>query len=155
MIGEQPMRTLAVCLAVLATLSVAAIGQREKPSGPPKKGDLISVRGCLTGGALEATDLGSVDATRGLSSAVTFRLTGDSSLLKKMRDEADGKVVDVQGRLKSDLPQENVQSRKVGKVRITIGSPATTPGSLAAEGKRSLPVLEVTSFEGSTTGCGR
>ena len=146
-------RVLAACSVFVALASEGAA--QEKPSSPPKKGDVISVRGCLTGSALEATDIKSVDTTDLLSNGVTFRLTGDKALLKKMRDEADGRVVDVEGRLKSELPKANAQSRKVGKVRITVGVPMATPATPAAETQRSLPVLEVTSFEGSTTACGR
>lgn len=152
------MRAVLICCLMLATAPLPATARQEKPEkpqGPPKKGEAISVRGCLTGSALEATELGSVDATGGLSSGVTFQLKGDKALLKDMRDKYDGRVVEVQGILKSDLPQENVTSRKVGKVRITIGSPAANPGSLAAEGQRSQPVLEAKSYEGTITVCGR
>ena len=151
------MRTrLLVCALVLTVGASAAAAQKEKDaSRPPKKGDAIMVRGCLTGQALEASELGSTDITGALSSGVTFRLTGDKTLLKQMRDEHDGKVVEVQGVLKSNLPAQSVATRNVGKMRITIGTPATNPASQEAETKRSLPVLEVKSVNGSTTSCGR
>ena len=148
----------AVVLSVLLTAVPSTVlpGQeKEKPSSPPKKGEAVVVRGCLTGSALEATNLGSSDVIPELSSGITFRLTGDRTLLKQMRDKHDGRIVEVEGILKSDLPQENVHTRKVGKMRITIGSPAANPGSPQAETRRSLPVLEVKSFDGSTTSCGR
>jgi hypothetical protein len=148
------MRTLAIC-AVFAALPIAAPAHQEKASRPPKKGDAIVVRGCLNGSVLEALELAAKGDAAPLPAAVTFRLTGDKALMKKMREDADGKEVEVQGTLKSDLPQENAPGRKVGKVRITIGTPAVTPGSVDAESKRSLPALEVTSFEGSTVRCGR
>jgi hypothetical protein len=151
------MRTLAVC-AVFAALPIAAPAHQEKASRPPhasKKGDAIVARGCLNGSVLEALEVGAKADAVSLPAAVTFRLTGDKALLKQMREEADGTEVEVQGKLKSDLPQENGQGRKVGKVRITIGTPAVMPGSVDAERKRSLPALEVTSFEGSTVRCGR
>jgi hypothetical protein len=149
------MRPAFVLCLFLTAASLTAAVQKEKPSTGPKKGDAIAVRGCLTGTALEATDLRSVDVTSALASGVTFRLTGDKNLLKRLRDEHDGKVVDVEGLLKSDLPNENVQTRKVGKMRITIGSPAANPASPAAEAQRSLPVLEVKSYDGSATSCRR
>ena len=150
------MRTrLLVCALVLTVGGSAAATQKEKDaSRPPKKGDAIMVRGCLTGQALEASELGSTDITGAPSSGVTFRLTGDKTLLKQMRDEHDGKVVEVQGVLKSNLPAQSA-TRNVGKMRITIGTPATNPASQEAETKRSLPVLEVKSVNGSTTSCGR
>jgi hypothetical protein len=145
-----------VCLCVLTIgVSSMAFAQTEKGSSKEiKKGDTISVKGCLSGTALAATDLASADSTGALASGVTFRLTGDKSLLKQMREKADGKIVDVEGVLKSDLTQDGVQTRKVGKMRITIGSPAAVPGRPAAETQRSLPVLEVKSFDGSATTCG-
>lgn len=152
------MRASILCWLIVATFPLAAsAGQEkpEKPAGPPKKGDAISVRGCLTGSALEATDLGSLDVTGAISSGVTFRLTGDKNLLKQMREKHDGRIVDIEGILKSDLRQENLVGRKVGKMRITIGSPAANPGTPEAEGRRSVPVLEVKSYEGSITTCGR
>jgi hypothetical protein len=145
-----------VVVAVLFLAHAAPASQKEeRPSRPPKKGDAIVVRGCLTGQALEATELGRTDSTGALSNGLTFRLTGDKNLLKQMREEADGKVVDVEGILRSELPSQSVATRKVGRMRITIGSPAASPNSQEAETRRSLPVLEVRSFNGSTTSCGR
>jgi hypothetical protein len=144
-----------VCVFLVAMSSIVSAQKERDPAKGVKKGDTISVRGCLTGTALEATDLANLDTTGALASGLTFRLTGDKALVKQLRDKHDGKVVDVEGVLKSDLVQDGVTSRKVGKMRITIGSPAATPGRPAAEAQRSLPVLELKSFEGSTTSCGR
>jgi hypothetical protein len=146
-----------VILLMTAGAGAVSHGPEQEPPAAktPRKGDTIVVKGCLTGQALEATDLGSVDVTGALSSGVTFRLTGDRNLLKQLRDEHDGKVVEVEGLLKSDLPKESAATRKVGKMRIVIGTPAASPISQEAETKRSLPVLEVKSFDGSTVTCGR
>lgn len=146
----------AIALCVIVTsASLAAAPQKERPSGAPKKGDAVTVKGCLTGTALEATELGSIDQTGGLSSGLTFRLTGNKSLLKQLRDEHDGHLVEIEGVLKSELPQENVSTRRVGKVRITIGSPAANPASPDAAARRSVPVLEVKSFDSAGTTCRR
>jgi hypothetical protein len=149
------MRTaIAVCLLVFSA-SLAAMPQKEAAPGPPKKGDAITVKGCLTGTALEATELGSTDQTGGLSSGLTFRLTGNKSLLKQLRDEHDGHLVEVEGVLKSELPHQNVSTRRVGKMRITIGSPAANPATPDAEARRAVPVLEVKSFDSAGTICRR
>ena len=148
------MRRSFVLAAMVAAVVPLAAAQKEEPRrGTMKKGDPIGVRGCLTGGALEVTDLGTTEAAAGYMTPVTFRLTGDKKLLKQMRDEHDGKLVDVEGVLKSDMPSQNVQSRKLGRMRITIGAPPARPGSPDAEARRSLPVLEVKAFNGSTTSC--
>lgn len=150
------MRSAAFAL-VLAVVAVASGAAQKEPQAPrdPKKGDNVVVKGCLTGQSLAATDLGTGGQSGALASGVTFRLTGDKQLLKQLRDGHDGKVVEVAGVLKSDLPKESVATRKVGGMRITIGTPAATPGSHEAESRRSLPVLDVKSFDGTTVGCGR
>jgi hypothetical protein len=150
------MRRAIILCVLLAASAVAFAAQKEKPvASAMKKGDTIAVKGCLTGGALEATDLAHQDSTGELSTGITFRLTGEKTLLKQMRDKHDGKIVEVEGVLKSDLPQQTVQSHKIGKMRVRIGAPSARPGSPDAEARRSVPVLEVKSFDGSTTTCGR
>ncbi len=147
-------RTVSILLIALMP-AVGAAQKEAPPSGGVKKGDVISVRGCLTGSALEATDIGTKDALDALASGTTFRLTGDKNLLKQMRDKHNHRVVDVEGVLKSDLGNDGVASRKVGKMRITIGAPNAHPGTPETDSRRSLPVLQVKSFEGSTTSCER
>lgn len=145
----------ALVLAVVMAAAPIAAWQTEKPTGPPKKGDRIEVKGCLSGSALEAAGIRDTDAIGTLAIGLTFRLTGDKKLLKQLRDEFGGKVVDVEGILKSDLPRENAGAGQLGRMRIAIGGPSAAPGSPEAEARRSFPVLEVKSFRGSATSCGR
>ena len=133
----------------------AATQKQEDRARPPRKGEAIVVKGCLTGQALDATEIGPGDATAALSSGVTFRLTGDKVTLKALRDEHDGKVVEVSGVLKSDLPRDSAASGKLGRMRITVGTPPANPMSQEAQAKRSVPVLEVKSYEGGSVTCGR
>ncbi len=151
--GESVMRTmLTSSVLVVMTATMGAV-QKETPAARGvKKGDQIVVRGCLNGGALEATDLGDAGMSAELSSGMTFRLTGDKALLKQLREEHNGRVIEVEGVLKSDLLKESVASRKIGKMKVTIGTPS--PNTMS-ETQRSLPVLEVKSFDGSRTTCGR
>jgi hypothetical protein len=147
------MRTmLTFSVLVVMTAAMGAVQDETPPAKGVKKGDQIVVRGCLNGGALHATDLGNARMSDELPSGVTFRLTGDKALLKKLREEHDGKLVEVEGVLKSDLPKESVASRRIGKMKVTIGTPS--PNSMS-ESQRSLPVLDVKSFDGSATSCGR
>jgi hypothetical protein len=146
----RPMLTVSVLVVMTAAMGAV---QNETPAAKGvKKGDQIIVRGCLNGGALEATDLGNAGMSSELSGGVTFRLTGDKTLLKQLREEQNGRLIEVEGVLKSDLPKDSVASRKVGKMTVTIGTPS--PNAMS-ETQRSLPVLEVKSFEGSRTTCGR
>jgi hypothetical protein len=150
------MRNSIVFCAIVASVHLNAAAQQEKTSAAlPKKGDTIVVKGCLNGGALESTDFANVDATGEVPDRLTFRLTGDKARLKQLRDKYDGKLVDVEGVLKSDLSQQGVQTRRIGKMRVTIGAPPSNPAAPDAQAKRSLPVLEVKSFEGGATSCGR
>jgi hypothetical protein len=146
--------TAVVCVAVSAI--VAAQDKSKDPTALPKKGDAVVLKGCLRGGALEATDVGAEDASTPLLSGLTFRLTGKKDLLKAMKQKYDGRLVDVRGTLKSDLQPQAGYGTKVGGMRITIGGPTAGPaGRREAETQRSLPVVDVSEFEGSATGCGR
>ena len=140
---------------LIATALASGVQKEGSSARAPRKGDAIVVRGCLAGGALEATDLGSAERTTPLLSGLTFRLTGDKARLKQLKDEHNGKVVEIDGVLKSDLPKESGASRNLGKMRITIGAPTDPAMSREAETRRSFPVLEVKSYTGGSVTCGR
>lgn len=125
-------------------------GRRIKPA---EKGDTISVKGCLSGNALIATESDEVDAAGVMANGLTFRLDGKKAVLKSLREAHDGRLVTVRGELKSDLPREQGQSATVGRMRITIGGAPPNPNSPYAGNRRSLPVLEIESFTGSPTAC--
>src|SRR5687767_1870234 len=149
--GPQENTVMRIALALFAIVTTTALvtssAQEKTSSAPPKKGDAISVKGCLRGGALESPEFSGADEA-GI-------LPGDKALLKDLREKHDGKMVQIDGVLKSNLPQRQGQAGKLGRMRIGIGSPSTNPASPDAEARRSLPVLEVKSFDGSTTTCGR
>jgi hypothetical protein len=151
------MRDLVMLGVFAAAMSSVAVAQERKaPAKPAAKGDTITVKGCLDGAALVATESDALDSTGLLAAGLTFRLTGDNAVLKAMREKHDHKVVSVRGVLKSDLPREQGQSRSVGRTRITIGGATPNPNSPHAEARRSLPVLEAKSFEApADISCGR
>jgi hypothetical protein len=72
-----------------------------------------------------------------------------------MKDKYDKKVVEVRGVLKSDLLPASWAERTVGKTRISIGTPATGSVAPEHETKRSVPQVEVTSYQGRDVSCGR
>lgn len=157
-------RSLVLCLLIAAAPAALAgtvpggqeaardEGRRIKPA---EKGDTISVKGCLSGNALIATESDEVDAAGVMANGVTFRLDGRKGELKSLREAHDGKLVTVRGELKSDLRREQGQSATVGRMRITIGGAPPNPNSPQAANRRSLPVLELESFTGSQTPCAR
>ena len=72
-----------------------------------------------------------------------------------MREEHDGKRVDVTGILKSTLPQDSAtRGKTVGRTKITLGVGSTSTQRGAPDLQSSLPVLEVKSYEGSGARCG-
>jgi hypothetical protein len=142
--------TIALVIAVAGTLQQDSSGNRL-----PKKGDSILVRGCLKGRSVESTETSIVHSETPMLTSFVYQLSGDKALLKKLRDEHDNSVVAVTGILKSTLPADGtLGGRTIGKrVRIGIGSPYIGSG-VGAEASRSLPVLEVKSYEGISVRCG-
>ena len=142
-------------LVLALLLPVAGVAAQDKPVPvPTKKGDRIAIYGCLRGSSLEASDIGGSDDVSPMTQGLTFRLTGDKKLLKEMKEKHEKKLVEVHGVLKSDL-QPSFPEAKVGRVRIGIGAPPTGSGSVADEAKRSVPLVEVTSYTGRDTSCVR
>lgn len=141
--------------AAMFGLTATAVAQQQAPAEkPPKKGDRVVVRGCVSGPVLEATDTKTVDATGGLSASVTYRLTGDKTLLKQMRADDEGRLVEIVGVLKSELPQGDARrSKQVGRTRIVVG--ISTPQSSQPQGPPPMPVLEVKSYEALGAPCRR
>ena len=146
----------ALCVALLLP-AAGVLAQDKAPSNTPpsKKGDAIAIYGCLRGSALEATDVGSGEEVAPVTQATTFRLTGDKALLKEMKEKYDKRVVEVRGVLKSDLLPTSWAERTVGKTRISIGTPTTGSAAADQETKRSVPQVEVTSYQGRDVSCGR
>ena len=142
-------------LAVALTLG-AAVQQESPPAKVPQKGDSIIVKGCLKGSSLESTETGILSSDARMMTALVYRLTGDKALLKQMRQEHDGRVVEVSGILKSSLPPANEERGKtIGNTRVRIGVGAPNVGSpVYSEANRSIPVLQVKSYEGVPVKCG-
>ena len=83
--------------------------------------------------------------------ALTYRLQGDKSVLKELKDKHDRMVVQVKGILRSELSRSGIGT-DVGRTRITIGADPRNPTRGA---EQPLPVLEAKSFEATTVSCGK
>ena len=82
--------------------------------------------------------------------------TGKKDLLKEMKQKHDNRLVEVRGTLKSDLQPQAGYGTNVGGMHITIGGPTAGPaGGREAETRKSLPVVDVSGFDGTETSCGR
>ena len=144
-------------LLVLAIAVSLAPAFQEKPGvKTPQKGDSVVVKGCLRGNSLESTETGVVDADAPMMTSHVYRLTGNKGTLKNLRAEHDGKVVEVTGILKSNLPSaDEERGLTVGRTRVRVGVGSGAPGSPAHSGvNRSIPVLEVKEYEGVGVQCG-
>jgi hypothetical protein len=141
-------------LLALALL-LPVVAAQDKPSDPasgPRRGDAVTVRGCISGGTIESSETEVRDSTGKYSGFVTYRLTGDKKTLKTIKQEHDGHLDTLTGVLKSDLPNANTpRSKRIGNTRITIGvgeSPRTDPRAM-----EYMPALEVKEIEHSGTTC--
>jgi len=142
-----------IAALVLCALPLSAQDAKQKP---PKKGDTVIVRGCLRGSAVEQADLMIEDAEGDAKPndsvpALTYRLQGDKSVVKELKDKHDRKVVQVKGILRSELSGSGIGTT-VGRTRITIGSDPRNPTRGA---EQQLPVLDAKSFEATTVSCGK
>ena len=143
--------------AVTIILAVVAIAAQDRPtdsSSGPKRGDTVTVRGCITAGTIESRETEVSDSTGKYSGFVTYRLTGNKKILKPIKDEHDGHADVLTGRLKSDLPNANTpRGKRIGNTRITVGvgePPRTDPREPAY-----MPALEVKEIEHTGLSCRR
>lgn len=152
------MRSRPPLISVFLLCSAALIAHQDsntqKPR-TPKSGDTVIVKGCLRGGMLEAAETAMADKGEPVPSGQTFRLKGKKDLLKKMRDEHDGHLVEITGVLKSELMDSAERGTRIGKTRIIVGAESSMRGGLPPPAYETLPVLEVKSFEGFPTSCRR
>jgi hypothetical protein len=150
------MRTIITATLCLTLATALAAQDKKDTSALPKKGDDVVLNGCFRSGALEATDVSAgEESSTPLLSGQTFRLTGKKDVLKAMKEKHDGQLVEVRGKLKSDLQPQAGYGAKVGGMRITIGGPTAGAGARDAANQRALPVVEVSSFDGIGTSCVR
>jgi hypothetical protein len=148
-------RLLLAAFVLLSACTVSLLAQ-SSPQKPPKKGDAVIVRGCLRGNAIEDADLLTQDAEgetkpNDSAPALTYRLQGEKSVLKELKDKHDRKVVQVKGILRSELSRSG-PGTTVGRTRITIGADPRNPTRGADQ---QMPVLEALTFEGTAISCGK
>ena len=135
-------------LLFVALVVPAGMGQEKSESEvkPPKPGDTVVARGCLSGGTLDTSEVTGRDKkdneTR-YSEFVTFRLTGDRKVLQEIRRDHSGHADVITGELRSDLTRLGMLGKTVGNSRVTIG----VGRGMSPEPPPPLPVLKVSSIE--------
>jgi hypothetical protein len=129
-------------IALLLVLS-GALQEKTPEDRPIRKGDTVILRGCLTGGVVEAGELSSSDGNVKHLLPHDYRLTGKKDLLKALKEAHMHHVDAITGVLKTDLPVERKgMGGRIGNTSVGIGV-----GNPQASTQRALPVVEVKSFE--------
>jgi hypothetical protein len=137
-----------IALLLLTLVQGSADGQaKKKPEGPPKKGDIVIVKGCFKGSALESTGISHKGGEEQLTEPYRYRLTGDKDVLKRMKADHDAEVVSVTAELRTDLPKPG--GARIGNSRITIGGSR----GMLGEPPPPVPVLKVSAFESTGISC--
>lgn len=147
------MRHVSLLLTLLLFAAVSGASAQQPPevvtAKPPAKGDGVVVRGCLSGNLLYADETRRNHDSGWLVSTVTFRLTGPRDVLRSLRSEHEGEMMDVSGVLKSDLPDDRSvpRGKQIGKTRIFVGIGQSPRGNSPGDDLPYMPVVEVKSFE--------
>ena len=79
------------------------------------------MRGCVHGSLLKSIRLDPGTVAGAMTASNNYRMTGSKEIRSQIK-KADGKMVDVTGRLKIDDDRVLVKSKKSGKTTITVGT---------------------------------
>jgi hypothetical protein len=144
-------------VAILFT-GAALVADQDKEGARkrvPKKGDTITVKGCLTGSTLQSTETVAEDGSPLPMPTYSYQLKGKKDVLKDLRSKHDGEIVELTGELKSMLPDAGSFGTTIGGTKVVVGAdPMSREQAMQGTGQ-PLPVLEVKSFKGSTVTCRR
>ena len=143
--------------ALTIGLVLVVIAAQEKPAEPsdiPKRGETVTVRGCIVGGTIESSETEVADSSGKYSGFITYRLTGEKRALKQIKQEHDGHADVLTGVLKSDLPDPNTpRGKRIGNTRITVGIGQQPHPDVRAP--QYMPALQVKEVEHTGVSCRR
>ena len=143
-------------LLLIATLLGAmpqdpAADQKERQEAKePKRGDNVTVVGCLTGSVLESSQTAGPGSDSRFE-PTTFRLTGDKKTMEQIRKEHSGHLDRIIGVLKTDLPRNVTRGKRIGNTNVTVGIGASR--GMQPEPPPPMPVIEVKGFEHTERRC--
>lgn len=135
---------MGIMVALLALVTLAPVGQEKRPL--PKRGETVTVTGCVSRGRIESNEMKVVDREAAFDRFVTYRLTGDKKVLDPLKKDHEGHVEVLTAVLKSELPIED--RKRIGNSRIGIGLPGRNEPPTP-----SYPVLEVKSATHTERSC--
>jgi hypothetical protein len=110
----------ALGVVIAAPGSFASGGLQHPETGRPDRGEFVNMRGCVHGSLLTSIRLDPGTVAGAPTGSNRYRMTGSKEIRSQLK-KADGKMVDVTGRLKIDDQRAYVRSKKVGKTTLTVG----------------------------------
>jgi len=117
--------------ALLLVLSTAATGQSSRDS--PKVdggGDVVTMRGCVTGSFLRALESDPATVVGALTQSDRYRMIGSKAIRVEIK-KANNKYVEVTGRIQAGQ-RAAVKGTKVGKATIGVGATQGIPSAAEA-----------------------
>jgi len=144
--------TVLMLTALLLLALTLPASVQEKSTGeikPPKRGDLVVVKGCVANATIDSNEVTGSEKESRYFEFVTFRLTGDKKVLDEVRKEHAGHSDVLHGELRSDLPKPGQAGKLVGNSRVSIG----VGRGMQPEPSPPLPVLKVTSIDHTGITC--
>jgi len=113
--------TTAVMAVMTAQVLLAGAPAQRPETARPDNGEFVNMRGCVHGSLLKSIRLDPGTVAGAMTASNNYRMTGSKEIRSQIK-KADGKMVDVTGRLKIDDDRVLVKSKKSGKTTITVGS---------------------------------
>jgi hypothetical protein len=108
-------------MVVIAAHVLFAAAPAQRPeTARPDSGEFVNMRGCVHGSLLKSIRLDPGTVAGAMTASNNYRKTGSKEIRSQIK-KADGKMVDVTGRLKIDDDRVLVKSKKSGKTTITVG----------------------------------
>jgi hypothetical protein len=113
-------------LAVAAVFAIAAEGllagapDQRPETARPDSGEFINMRGCVHGSLLTSVRLDPATVAGALTGSNRYRMVGSKEIRTQIK-KADGKMVDVTGRIKVDDNRTFVKGKKTAKTTVTVG----------------------------------
>ena len=145
------MRLLGFLVAI--TLSSGLLVAQQRPEGgvtAPKKGDIVTIRGCLAWPMLIKEGMAKPEITSTGVTAYKYRLSGDKNLVKPLQKDHEHTIVEVTGVLRTTdtspnkIPPPATRSKEMGKTKVYVGGSDSVPRP--PEEADMPPLLRVTAF---------
>lgn len=131
-------------LLAFALASTGASGQQRPETGKPRDGEVVTLRGCVSGSLLKSVRADPATVTGALTGSDRYRMIAPREVKRQLK-RANGALVDITGRIKPG-PRAMVKGKKFGKTTIGVG---ITQGVTSPLDQRvdETPTVEVDAVE--------